>query len=227
MAVGEILRAIPVNVQVRHRGSFAPPRYDFFRPEVGGAIATKLAETYRLKSTEIVVNQNAASTHYFSFRYVLPGEPVRYFDVSVGIDQIEILFFNPATIAELRAEVAKLWKGIFEAVQPIIVSSYCEANLHCRTEGSTKAFLGELVNIEVFGPTHHKGFSLSVEAAQEVARIGLEVSKSVPDGLYVVFAYINTGSVRDILSFEKAFDTSLGLYRELQRVAHIELVEPT
>lgn len=227
MAVGEILRAIPVNVQVRHRGSFAPPRYDFFRPEVGGAIATKLAETYRLKSTEIVVNQNAASTHYFSFRYVLPGEPVRYFDVSVGIDQIEILFFNPATIAELRAEVAKLWKGIFEAVQPIIVSSYCEANLHCRTEGSTKAFLGELVNIEVLGPTHHKGFSLSVEAAEEVARIGLEVSKSVPDGLYVVFAYINTGSVRDILSFEKAFDTSLGLYRELQRVAHIELVEPT
>ncbi len=76
-------------------------------------------------------------------------------------------------------------------------------------------------------PRHHKGFLLSVEAAREVARIGLEVSNSVPDGLYVVFAYINTGSVRDILSFEKAFDTSLALYRELQSLAHIELVEPT
>ncbi len=227
MAVGEVLRAIPVNVQVRHRGSFAPPRYDFFRPEVGGAIATKVAETYRLKSTEIVVNQNAASTHYFSFRYVLPGEPVRYFDVSIGIDQIEIVFFNPATVAELRAEATKLWKVIFEATQPTIASSYCEATLHSKTEGSTKAFLGELVNIQVNAPRHHKGFLLSVEAAREVARIGLEVSNSVPDGLYVVFAYINTGSVRDILSFEKAFDTSLALYRELQSLAHIELVEPT
>src|SRR6266481_8304207 len=140
MAVGEVLRAIPVNVQVRHRGSFAPPRYDFFRPEVGGAIATKVAETYRLKSTEIVVNQNAASTHYFSFRYVLPGEPVRYFDVSIGIDQIEIVFFNPATVAELRAEATKLWKVIFEATQPTIASSYCEATLHKQDRRQYKSF---------------------------------------------------------------------------------------
>ena len=224
MAVGEILRAIPVNVQVRHRGSFAPPRYDFFRPEVGGAIATKVAETYGLKSTAIVVNQNAVSTHYFSFRYVLPGEPVRYFDVSIGIDQIEIVFFNPATVAELRAEATKLWKGIFEAVQPIIVSSYCEANLHCRTEGSTKGFLSELVNIQLNTPGLQKGFSLSIEAT---SRIGLEVSNSVPDGLYVVFAHISTGSVRDILSLEKAFDATLTVYRQLQGLAHIEVVEPT
>jgi len=227
MGMEEILRAIPTNIQVRHRGSFAPPRYDFFRPEVGGAIATKLAETYRLKSTEIVVNQNAASTHYFSFRYVLPGEPVRYFDVSIGIDQIEILFFNPATVAELRAEVARLWKGIFEAVQPIIVSSYCEANLHCKTEGSTKHFLSERVNIQLNAPGLQKGFSLSLEAPGEVARIGLEVSNSVSDGLYVVFVHINTGSVRDILSFEKTFDASLTMYRRLQSLADIELVEPT
>jgi hypothetical protein len=227
MGMEEILRAIPTNIQVRHRGSFAPPRYDFFRPEVGGAIATKLAETYRLKSTAIVVNQNAASTHYFSFRYVLPGEPVRYFDVSIGIDQIEILFFNPATVAELRAEVARLWKGIFEAVQPIIVSSYCEANLHCKTEGSTKHFLSERVNIQLNAAGLQKGFSLSLEAPGEVARIGLEVSNSVSDGLYVVFVHINTGSVRDILSFEKTFDASLTMYRRLQSLADIELVEPT
>ena len=76
MAMGGLLRATPVNIQVRHRGSFAPPRYDFFRTEVSASIAMKLAETYGLKSTGIVVNQNAASTHYLSFRYVLPGEPV-------------------------------------------------------------------------------------------------------------------------------------------------------
>jgi hypothetical protein len=194
---------------------------------VGGSIATKLAETYRLKSTDIIVNQNAAGTNFLSFRHVLFGEPVRYFDVAIGIDQIEIVFSNPTTVAELRAEVAKLWKVIFEATQPTIASSYCEATLHSKTEVSTNSFLGEVVNIQVNAPGLHKGFSLSVEAAEEVARIGLEVSNSVPDGLYVVFVYINRASVRDILSFEKAFDGGLTVYRRLQSLAHIELVEPT
>ena len=227
MPMGGILRATPVNVQVRHRGSFVPPRYDFFRTEVSASIAMKLAETYGLKSTGIVVNQNAASTHYLSFRYVLPGEPVRYFDVTIGIDQTEIVFTNPATVAELTAEVAKVWKVLFETAQPIIASNYCEATLHCKTEGSTKDFLSKLVNIQLNAPGLQKGFSLSAEAADGIARIGLEVSNSVPDGLYVAFVHVSTGSVRDIVSFEKVFDASLTAYRRLQSLAHIELMEPT
>jgi hypothetical protein len=187
----------------------------------------KLAEIYGLKSTGIVVNQNAASTHYLSFRYVLPGEPVRYYDVTIGIDQTEIVFSNPATVAELMAEVAKVWKVIFETTQPIIASNYCEATLHCKTEGSTKDFLSKLVNIQLNAPRLQKGFSLSAEAADGVARIGLEVSNSVSDGLYVAFVHVSTGSVRDIVSFEKVFDASLTAYRRLQSLAHIELVEPT
>ena len=193
-----------MNVQVRQRGSFVPPRYDFFRTEVSASIAMKLAETYSLKSTGIVVNQNAASTHYLSFRYVLPGEPVRYFDVTIGIDQTEIVFANPATLAELTAEAAKIWKVLFETAQPNIASNYCEATLHCSTEGSTKDFLSKLVNIQLNAPGVQKGFSLSDEAADGAARIGLEVSNSIPDGLYVAFVHVSTGSVRDIVSFEKA-----------------------
>jgi hypothetical protein len=227
MDMGAILRATPINGQVRHRGSFVPPRYDFFRTEVSASIAMKLAETYGLKSTGIVVNQNAASTHYLSFRYVLPGEPVRYFDGTIGIDQTEIVFTNPATVAELRTELAKVWKVILETAQPTIANNYCEATLHCKTEGSTKDFLSKLVNIQLNAPGIQKGFSLSAEAADGVARIGLEVSNSVPDGLYVTFVHVSAGSVRDIVSFEKVFDASLTAYRRLQNLAHIELVEPT
>jgi hypothetical protein len=225
--MGEILRATPVNVQVCYRGSFIPPRYDFFKTEVSASMAMKLAETYRLKSTGLVVNQNAASTQYLSFRYILPGEPVRYFDVTIGIDQTEIVFINPATVTELKAEVSKVWKVLFETGQPIIASNYCEATLHCKTEDSTKDFLSKLVNIQLNAPGLQKGFSLSDEAADGSARIGLEVSNSVPDGLYVAFVHVSTGSVRDIISFEKVFDAGLNAYRRLQSLAQIELVEPT
>lgn len=123
--------------------------------------------------------------------------------------------------------MARLWKVIFEVTQPTIVSSFCEATLHSRTEKSTKRFLDELVNIHANPPELSRGFSLSIDVPAEVARIGLEVSNTVPDGLYVAFVYINKGSVQDILSFEKAFDAGLAAYRRLQNLAHIELVEPT
>jgi hypothetical protein len=226
--MSEILRARPVSVQVRHRGAFVPPRYNLFKTEVSVLLAGKLAETYKLKSTGIIVNQNFASTQYLSLRYFLPGDPFRYFDVSVGIDQTEVVFSNPATVEELKSETTRLWKLVFENLQPIITSNYFEANFHCVTDGlSTKAFLNDIVNVQSDTPGLHKGFSLTVKEVDVVARISLDVSDSVPDGLYVVFAYVSTATVRDMESFVKLFNATLGAYRRLQSLAHIELVEPT
>ena len=133
--MSQVLKARPVNVQVKHRGAFVPPRYEIFKTDVSTSIAGKLAETYNLKSTGIIVNQNAASTQYLSFRYFLPGEPFRYLDASLGVDQTEIVFSNPATVAELVAEVGKVWSLVFEHLQPVITSNYIEATLHCQTDG--------------------------------------------------------------------------------------------
>jgi hypothetical protein len=223
-----VLRAKPVNVQVKHRGMFVPPRYDLLKVDISVSIAGKLAETYNLKSTGIIVNQNAASTQYLSFRYFLPGEPFRYFDASIGLDQTEIVFSNPATVGELMGEVAKLWKLVFEGLQPIITSNYLEATLHCETEDSTKAFLNALVNLQSNAPGIEKGFSLTAKTldVDAVARISLEASDSIPDGLYVMFAFVSKGTVRDMASFKNLFDATLNTYRELQSSAQIELVEP-
>lgn len=223
-----VLKAKPVSVQVKHKGAFVPPRYELVKTDVSVSLAGKLAETYNLKSTEIIVNQNATSTQYLSFRYFLPGEPFRFLDASIGIDQAEIVFSNPATVAELMGEVGKVWRVIVENVQPIIKSNYFEASLHCETDGlSAKAFLNDLVNIRSDVPGMHKGFSLTTKAVDALARISLDVSESVHDGLYVVFAYVSTKSVRDVLSLEKLFDATIKSYRSLQNLAQIELVEPT
>src|SRR3989338_1025351 len=225
--MSQVLKARPVNVQVKHRVAFVPPRYEIFKTDVSTSIAGKLAETYNLKSTGIIVNQNAASTQYLSFRYFLPGEPFRYLDASLGVDQTEIVFSNPATVAELVAEVGKVWSLVFEHLQPVITSNYIEATLHCQTDGlSTKAFLNDLVKVQSDVPGMHKGFSLTTNAVDTVGRISLDVSDSVQDGLYVVFAYVSTASVQDMLSFGKLFDATLTAYRLLQGLAHVELVEP-
>ncbi|HEU4341950.1 MAG TPA: hypothetical protein VFU31_10300, partial [Candidatus Binatia bacterium] len=192
------------------------------------SIAGKLAEIFNLKSTGIIVNQNATSTQYLSFRYFLAGEPFRYFDGSIGLDQTEIVFYNPATVPELVGELGKVWRVIFKNLRPNITSNYVEATLHCDTNGSsTKAFLNDLVEVRSDALGIHKGFSLTSKTVDAVARISLDVSDSVADGLYVVFAYVSTGSVRDMLSFERLFDATLTAYRSLQSLAQIELVEPT
>lgn len=226
--MSQILRARPVNVQVRQRGAFVPPCYSLFKQDVSVSIAGKLAEIFNLKSTGIIVNQNATSTQYLSFRYFLAGEPFRYFDGSIGLDQTEIVFYNPATVPELVGELGKVWRVIFKNLQPNITSNYVEATLHCETNGSsTKAFLNDLVEVRSDVLGIHKGFSLTSKTVDAVARISLDVSDSVSDGLYVVFAYVSTGSVRDMPSFERLFDATLTAYRSLQSLAQIELVEPT
>jgi hypothetical protein len=226
--MSEVLKAKPVSVQVKHRGAFVPPRYNLFKTDVSVSLAEKLAETYNLKSTGIIINQNLSSTQYISLRYFLPGDPFRYLDASIGIDQGEIGFSNPATVDELKSEATKLWSLVFENLQPVVTSNYLEVTLHCAPDGSsTKMFLNNLVNIQSNIPELHKGFSLTVKEADTLARISVDVSDSVPDGLYVVFAYVSPATVCDMESFAKLFSTTLVAYRRLQSLARIELVEPT
>ncbi|MGH8544101.1 MAG: hypothetical protein ACREX3_10835 [Gammaproteobacteria bacterium] len=217
-------------MQVKHRGSFIPPRYDLFKPDVSISVASKLAETFNLTSTGVIVNQNATSNQYLSFRYFPPGEPFRYLDASIGLDQAEVLFSNPATVPELTSEFGKIWTIVFENLRPVIASNYVEATLHCETAGlSTKSFLGDFVKINSNAPEIHRGFSLTSKAVDDgaVSRISFDVSDAVPDGLYVVFGYVSTTSVQNMVSFEKFFNVALTSYRRLQKLASVELVEPT
>lgn len=225
----EVLRARPVNVQVRHKGSFFPPSYKLVTTDISVSLAGKLAETFNLSSTGIIVNQNALSTQYLSLRYILPNDPIRYLDVSIGVDQTEIVFLNPATMGELKREVGRVWTAIFETYKPKITTHYFEATLHCITEGlNVKKFLNSLVNIELDGPDSHKGISLTTKVADidAEARISLDVSGSVPEGLYVVFACASRRNVQDMVSVENLFEVTINSYRRMQRLAHIELLEP-
>lgn len=226
--MAEVLNARPVNVQVKHRAGFAPPRYDLFNTEISASLAMKLAERFNLKSTGIIVNQNASSTNYISFRYFLPCEPVRFFDVSIGIDQVEIIFSNPATVAELIQEVEVIWSLIFERLTPSLNDNYFEAAVHCETDGaSAKAFLDNAVTVKPNAPGMHKGFSVTNKTSETVSKLSLDVSEPVPDGLYVAFAYVSRGIVTELTSLVKLVNLALASYRSLQTIAQIELMEPS
>jgi hypothetical protein len=226
--MASLLIAKPLSVQITCRGFFVPPKFDFYRVEISTALATKVAETFALKSTEIIVNQNAAASQYISFRYTLAGEPFRYVNVSMGIDQAEISFFNPATVPELMAEVEKTWKVIFDILKPMVKSSYFEAALHCRTEKiAVSEFLNETVRVTEDSPDLRKGFSVGTRPADAINKLTLEVSDSVENGLYVGFASINGTSVRDLAGFFAVLKSTLVTYRTLQKLASVQILEPT
>jgi hypothetical protein len=221
-----VLTAKPVNAQAKFRGFFVPPRYEFFKVEVSAALATRFAETYGLKSTDIIINQNAASSQYLSFRYFLKGEPLRHMDVSVGIDQGEVYFSNPATILELMTEVGRVWKIILETLTPTIQSSYFEASLHCETEKpGALQFLNDIVRVKSNESELGKGFSISARPADGAKKLSLELSDFVKDGLYVVFASVNNSVLRDISTFSGVFESTLAAYRRLQDIACVQILE--
>lgn len=226
----DILRVTPVNVQVRYKATFSPPNYDLVTTEVSVPLARKLAETFNLKSSGLIFNQSAMSAQYLSFRYVLPNEPIRYLDALVGADQAEVVFLNPASVSELREECVRVWKPIIEISKPSITEHYLEASLHSTTEGmSAKDFLNKFVAIEPNATDIHRGFSLTVKCPEILgeARLGLEVSSSIPDGLYLVFGCASKTKVKNTGSFQDLFDKTVSIYRRMQPLAHIEVLEAT
>lgn len=224
----ELLRVKPVNVQTRYKTTFVPPNYNLVKVEVSIALAESLAEVFNLKSSNIIFNQNTMSTQYLSFRYVLPNEPIRYLDGSIGVDQAEVVFLNPANVLELRDEFMKVWKAVIEKSKPSFLEHHFKATLHCTTEGvSAKEFLEKFVNVRTEAIDVQKGFSLTVKHPEIFgeAKIGLEVSTAIPDGLYVVFGCVSKQKVKDSTSLGSLMDTTINVYRRLQPLAHIEVLE--
>jgi len=233
--MASILTAKPINVQAKFRGQFSPPSYNLFRVEVSTTLATKLAETFSLQSVNIVINQNASATQYLYFRYFLEGEPFRYMDVTIGIDQAEVVFSNPTTIPELMSEFNKVWKIILECLSPNIRQSYFEATLHCEADG-VKEFLNKAVQVPanasqaVRVPADagevHRGYSITSQQNSSLsARLSLDLSGSVKDGLYVVFAYFSMATMIDITAFSQLFNSILVSYRRLQAMGGVQLLE--
>ena len=205
---------------------FVPPRYDLYKVEISTALAVKLAEIYGLKSSEIIINQNATSERYLSFRYFFKGEPLRYIDVFIGLDQAEIVFLNPATISELTSEIGKLFAIILETLMPIVKGAYFEATLHCETEKpGAEAFFNEMVRASPDSLERPKGVSFSTPRGNDYAKLNLEVSESVSDGLYVVFAFFSKAVLSDIASFSRLFESALTTYRKLQGSASVQILE--
>lgn len=231
-----VLTAKPVNVQTKFRGQFTPPSYNLFRVEVSTALASKLAETFALQSVNIVINQNASSTQYLYFRYFLQGEPFRYMDVSIGIDQAEVVFSNPATISELMSEFGKVWKIILEGLSPDVRQSYFEATLHCEADG-VKSFLNQMVQLprdandermQLPGDAGdiHSGYSITAQQNPSLsARLSFDLSGSVKDGLYVVFAYFSMARMSDMNAFSQLFHSVVLAYRRLQDLGGVQLLE--
>jgi hypothetical protein len=220
------LTAKPVNVQARYRSLLVPPKYDFYKVEVSTRLATRLAETYGLKSTDIIVNQGAASTQYLYFRYILKGEPFRYIDVYLGLDQVEVVFSNPATIPELIAEVGRVFQIVTETLAPVIKGTFFEATLHCETEDSgAQAFLNEMVRASVDTSGIRKGFSISANFGEDAVKLNLEISDFVPNGLYVAFALVSKSIVSDAAAHLKQFNSIWTAYRKLQDIASVEILE--
>jgi hypothetical protein len=124
-------------------------------------------------------------------------------------------------------EIGKFWKIIFASLEGSVSRSYFEAALQCDTEGvSTKKFLSDLVNVKLAGDNMQKGFSLTLKSDHVTARISVDISDPVPDGLYVLFAYVTDEPVETMPSFHKLFDETLAAYHHLQGLAQIKLLEP-
>jgi hypothetical protein len=224
--MASLLIVKPVNAQVRCRTLFVPPKYDLYNVEISAALATKLAESYELKSTGIIVNQGSASNQYLSFRYFFQGEPFRYMDVLIGLDQMEILFSNPSTISELTKETGRAMGIVLEALTPVVRGAYFEATLHCEADKrGAQAFFNEMVRAPSGGPGIPKGVAFNMQSGDDLAKLSLEVSDSVRDGLYVVFVFVTTAALSDITSFFGWFNSVLAAYRKLQASASVQILE--
>ena len=167
------------------------------------------------------------SNQYLSFRYILPKQPIRFFDALIGVDQAEVVFSNPASILELREECVKVLKTIIEKARPTITQHYFEATMHATCEGAKAGpFLNQFVKIGNV-PGVEKGFSLTIRKPDinGEAKISLEVSTSISDALYLSFACHNRKKVEDLASLESIFDTAINLYKEAQPLAHIGVFE--
>jgi hypothetical protein len=147
-------------------------------------------------------------------------------DVLIGLDQMEIVFSNPATIPELMTEIGRVFSVVMERLRPIVKGCYFEANIHCETEKpGAQSFLNKMIRVTSDDSTTRKGATLITQFGNDSAKLHLEVSDSIQDGLYVVFAFLSKADFRDVQSFSGLFSTLLEAYRKLQNMASVEILE--
>lgn len=227
-----VLKLKPANVQVIYRPSFFPPNYTLIRNDVALAVARELATTFSLKSTNISFNQNSTSGQFVSLRYVLPIIPevqLRYLDALLGVDQAEVVFVNPATLSELKAENMKVWKILLDESKPVMSQHYLDAQLHCAIEvGDPAEYFNSIVTLDSGIFAAQKGFSISIKepGINSDARIQLEMSTLIPNGIYVSFACGSRSKIESLLALGNLFDEIIALYRRIQSTAHVQILEP-
>lgn len=231
----EILQIKPVNSQVRYRATLVPPNYNVVTTDVAAALAGELAEAFKLTSRDILFNQGTLSTSYLAFRYFVSVRSANisqfsYLDVSIGADQVEILFVNPLSASVVKEEFLKVWKPLIDKIKPRITKHYFEISLDSSTEGaSANKFLDQFVAIqfEVAPKLIGKGVSLTVEYPESgaQARISLENSNSIPEGLFMFITYTLQRIVTDMVSLGDVIESAIEVYRSLQPVVHIRVME--
>jgi hypothetical protein len=224
------IRITPLKPQIRYRATFVPPNYNLIKQDVSIGLATKITEVFNLKSSSLIFNQNTLSAQYLSFRYIYPNEPMRYFDASIGVDQAEFLFSSPANAAELKDGVIKVWESLFEKSKAVTTENYFEATFHSLAgdAANVKHYFDDFVKVETDRTDFIKGFSLTVQHPELMceARLGIEPSNALTNGLYFAFAAITKKKVKDVNSLASLIDNIISVYRDIQSLAQIEVVEP-
>src|SRR5207244_12211090 len=95
-----------------------------------------------------------------------------------------------SNVSELTSQIERERKNLMESLTPVVKGAYFEATLHCETDKpGAQAFFNEMLRTSSDGSVMPKGISFSMERGDDSAKLNLEVSDSVSDGLYVLFAY--------------------------------------
>lgn len=232
--MSERLHLRPGVGHVRYRIGVSPPNYKLASPEIVAQVAGKLAEVFNLKSSGINFNQNALSTNFLSFRYFLPIDipgialaQIPYLDVAVGADQLELFFSNPPTVIAVRDTYLRVLDVIIGLSTPTITEHYLEASLHAPGDNvNVQKFFDEVVGISTKLPLD-KGFSFALTLENNArAAMNLDTSIVIKGGVFIFFTYTAAQKVQDISSIGSIVESAVGIYREFQSIANIEIEEP-
>lgn len=219
--------------QVRYRLGTAP-NYQLASPGNVAQLAGRLAEIFNLKATSFNFNQNALSAQFLSFRYIFPfaapGIPLTqlpYLDVALGVDQVELLFSNPPSVQLVRETYLRTLEAIIAVSSPNITDHYLEASLHAPGDNvNIRQFFDNFVTIPTKLPIE-KGFAFSLTLENNArAAMNLDTSILIKGGVFIFFTYTHSVNVKDLSSIDAIIDSAVGVYREFQSVANIEIEEP-
>jgi len=231
--MSEKIHLRPGLAQVRYRLGTAP-NYQLASPGNVAHLAGKFAEIFNLKATSFNFNQNALSTQFLSFRYIFPfgaqGIPLThlpYLDVALGVDQVDLLFSNPPTVQLIRETSLRILEAVIAVSSPTMADHYFEASLHAPGDQiNIRQFFDNFVTIPTTFPIE-KGFAFSLTLENGArAAMNLDTSILIKGGVFIFFTYTRSVNAKDVNSIAAIMDSAVGVYRQFQSVAKIEIEEP-